>query len=84
QTGAKRKRRPPKASHAAGPKIAPHTSAAWWDLDWLTPEPLQTQAQRSEVMGKKSHKFQAAASQDLQDIGVLLQRTPKPREQEQT
>ncbi|CAH2315623.1 Hypothetical predicted protein [Pelobates cultripes] len=32
-------------------------------------------------MGKKS---QAATSQDMQDIGVLLQRTPRPREQDQT
>ncbi|CAH2329956.1 Hypothetical predicted protein, partial [Pelobates cultripes] len=83
QTGAKHKRRPPKAYHAASLKIAPQTSEAWWELDWLTPEPLQKQTQLSEEMGKKSHKSQAATSQDRQDIGVLLQRTPKPREQDQ-
>ncbi|CAH2249520.1 Hypothetical predicted protein, partial [Pelobates cultripes] len=82
-TGAKHKRRPPKAYHAAGLKIAPQNSEAWWELDWLTPEPLQKQTQQSEEMGKKSHKSQAATSQDMQDIGMLLQRTPKPREQDQ-
>ncbi|CAH2246065.1 Hypothetical predicted protein, partial [Pelobates cultripes] len=84
QTGTKQKRRPLKASHAVCPRITPHTSAAWWDPDWLTPDPQQMQTQGSEVMGKKYHKSQASASQDMQDIDLLLQHTPKPREQEQT
>ncbi|CAH2300692.1 Hypothetical predicted protein, partial [Pelobates cultripes] len=84
QTGTKQKHWPPKASHTVDQRITPHTSAAWWDLDWLTPDPQKTQVQGTEEMGKKSHKSQASTPQDMQDIGMLLQRTQKHKELEQT
>ncbi|CAH2301655.1 Hypothetical predicted protein [Pelobates cultripes] len=77
--GTKHKRWPHYASLVACQKNVANAFAAWWDPDWLTPEAQQTQSQDSDEMEKKSQRSQVQTPREAQDIGTLLQRTPKHR-----
>ncbi|CAH2327306.1 Hypothetical predicted protein [Pelobates cultripes] len=61
------------ASQAASQRNKPHAFAACWHPDWLTPDSRQALTQEPEMV-KKTQKSQVHKPQD---IGTLLQRTPK-------
>ncbi|CAH2273404.1 Hypothetical predicted protein [Pelobates cultripes] len=79
----KHKRKPTKASHASSPRSTTNNIAAWGDLDWSTPEPRQIQPQKVDEMRRETQKSHVQTPKESQDIGTLLQSTPRHRVLEQ-